>query len=114
MEFIWYPKCSTCIKANKHLKEKGLSFTIRHIVEETPSQDELKTWIDMYGQGIKPFFNTSGQVYRQLGLKDKIKDMSINEAIELLASNGMLIKRPILILDDQVIIGYKKEIYEKL
>lgn len=114
MELIWYPKCSTCIKAYKHLKEKKLNFTTRHIVEETPSQDELKAWIKMYNQGIKPFFNTSGQVYRQLGLKEKIKDMSVDEAVELLASNGMLIKRPLLILDHEIIIGYKKEVYEKL
>lgn len=114
MELIWYPKCSTCMKANKHLKEKELTFTTRHIVEETPSKEELKKWIEIYGQGIKPFFNTSGQVYRQLGLKDRIKDMSVDEAVTLLASNGMLIKRPLLILDDKVIIGYKKEIYEKL
>ncbi|MCI9093702.1 MAG: arsenate reductase family protein [Coprobacillus sp.] len=114
MEFIWYPRCSTCIKANKHLLEKHLTFTTRHIVEQTPSLEELKNWIQIYNQGIKPFFNTSGQVYRQLGLKDKINDMSIDEAVKLLASNGMLIKRPLLILDDHIIIGYKKEIYEQL
>lgn len=114
MEFIWYPKCSTCIKANKHLKEKGLTYTIRHIVEQTPSQDELKTWIGIYNQGIKPFFNTSGQVYRQLGLKEKINDISVDEAVALLSKNGMLIKRPLLILENEVIIGYKKEVYERL
>jgi len=114
MEFIWYPKCSTCQKAYKHLKEKNIDVTLRHIVEETPTQEELKQWIELYNQGIKPFFNTSGIIYRELGIKDKIKDMSIDEAVELLSSNGMLIKRPLLISDNQVIIGYKKDIYESL
>lgn len=114
MEFIWYPKCSTCMKAKKHLLDKGFTLKIRHIVDEVPTQDELKRWIQMYDQGIKPFFNTSGQAYRQLGLKDKISEMSINEAAKLLSSNGMLIKRPLLILENEIIIGYKKEIYEKL
>ena len=114
MELIWYPKCSTCQKAYKHLMNKGLTIETRHIVESTPSQDELKKWIEMYNQGIKPFFNTSGQVYRHMGLNDQVKDMSIDEAVQLLASNGMLIKRPLLILDNQIIIGYKKEIYDQL
>lgn len=114
MELIWYPKCSTCQKAYKHLKEKNIEVTLRHIVEQTPAQQELKQWIEIYNQGIKPFFNTSGMVYRELGLKDKIKDMTIEEASEILSSNGMLIKRPLLILDNQIIIGYKKEIYDAL
>lgn len=114
MEFIGYPKCSTCQKALKHLKEKGFHINMRHIVEDVPSYDELKSWIETYNQGIKPFFNTSGMVYRELGLKDKIKDMSVEEACQLLSSQGMLIKRPLLIMDDQIIIGYKKDLYDAL
>ena len=112
MELIWYPKCSTCQKAKKHLERKKFSFSLRHIVEQTPTQEEIKQWIEMYNQGIKPFFNTSGQVYRQLGLKDKMKTMTIDEASQLLSSNGMLIKRPLLIYEDNIVIGYKEEIYE--
>ena len=87
---------------------------MRHIVEETPTKKELETWIKMYNQGIKPFFNTSGQVYRQLGIKDKIKDMSIEEAAELLSKNGMLIKRPLLIHNKQIIIGFKETLYDQI
>lgn len=114
MELIWYPKCLTCQKAKKHLERKELTFSLRHIVEQTPTKEEIKKWIEMYDQGIKPFFNTSGQVYRQLGLKDKMKTMTIDEAVELLSSSGMLIKRPLLIDNDKIIIGYKEEIYENL
>jgi arsenate reductase len=114
MELIWYPRCSTCIKAKKHLEEKGYTPSLRHIVEETPTKEELKQWIKMYNQGIKPFFNTSGIVYREMKLKDKMNEMDIDEACELLSSQGMLIKRPLLILDHQIIIGYKKDIYEAL
>lgn len=114
MELIWYPKCSTCQKAYKHLKELGIEVTLRHIVEETPTKEEIHTFIKNYDQGIKPFFNTAGKVYKELGLKDKIKDMSVEEACELLASNGMLIKRPLLIHDGQIIVGYKKERYDAL
>lgn len=113
-EFIYYPRCSTCQKALKHLKEKNISVKERHIVEDVPTKEELLTWIKEYNQGIKPFFNTSGKLYRELQLKDKVAGMSEEEAAELLSSNGMLIKRPILILDHQFIIGYKKEIYENL
>jgi len=114
MELIYYPKCSTCMKALKHLESKNLSFKKRHIVEQTPTAHEFQHWIEQYGQGIKPFFNTSGQVYRAMNLKDKINDLSVEEASQLLSSNGMLVKRPLLILDDQTIIGYKQELYEKL
>lgn len=114
MELIWYPKCSTCQKAYKHLQELGVQVTLRHIVEEIPTAQELHSWIEKYNQGIKPFFNTAGLVYKELGLKNKINDMNIDEACQLLASNGMLIKRPLLISDDHMIIGYKKEQYEAL
>lgn len=114
MLFIYYPKCGTCQKALKHLKQKKLSLELRHIVENTPSKQELIQWIEDYHQGIKPFFNTSGKLYRELNIKERIKTMTIDEAAELLSQNGMLIKRPLLINDHQIIIGYKKEIYEQL
>ena len=113
MQFIYYPKCSTCLKALKDLESHQLTFTKRHIVEETPSREEFIKWIEQYGQGIKPFFNTSGQVYRQMELKKKIDNLTIEEAAQLLSSNGMLVKRPLLILENQIIIGYSKELYAK-
>lgn len=114
MEFIYYPKCSTCIKALKQLQAQGIQVDKRDIVKETPTKEELLKWMIDYGQGIKPFFNTSGMVYRELGLKSKLADMSHEEAAELLSQNGMLIKRPLFITENQIIIGYKAEIYEKL
>jgi len=114
MRFIYYPKCSTCQKALKHLKEKDYQPNLEHIVEQTPTKEELLQWIRQYGQGVKPFFNTSGKLYREMALKDAIKTMSEEEAASLLSENGMLIKRPLLVTDNQIIIGYKKEIYEKL
>jgi len=114
MLFIYYPKCSTCQKALKHLKRKNLNPKLRHIVEDTPTQEELLKWIDVYGEGIKPFFNTSGKLYRELDIKNRITKMTNEEAALLLSQNGMLIKRPLLIQDDDVIIGYKEGIYENL
>lgn len=114
MKFYWYPKCSTCVKAHRHLKEMNIELDVKHIVEETPGEDELKTYIKLYNQGIKPFFNTSGKVYKDMNLKEKVGSMSIDEAAHLLASNGMLIKRPLLINGHQIIVGYKKDSYDAL
>ena len=114
MEMYWYPKCSTCQKAYKHLKQKNIDVVLFDIVEQTPSIDQLKQWIEWYGKGIKPFFNTAGKVYKEMGLKDRVNSLSIDEACELLSSNGMLIKRPLLIDNEQVIVGYKQELYETL
>lgn len=114
MLFIYYPKCSTCQKALKNLKEKNVQIELRHIIEDTPSKEELLQWIHDYHQGIKPFFNTSGKLYRELNVKEKIKTMTDDEAAELLSQNGMLIKRPLLIDQHQIIIGYKEEIYKQL
>lgn len=114
MQFIYYPKCSTCIKAFKHLKNKKISFTQRDIVNETPTKDELKEWIIKYDNGIKPFFNTSGLVYREMNIKEKISTMGVEEAAELLSSNGMLIKRPLLIDDNIIVIGYNEEVYNQI
>lgn len=108
MLFIEYPKCSTCKKAKKYLEEHGIEFEDRHIVEEHPTKEELAEWIRISGKPIKKFFNTSGMKYRELGLKDKLPEMSEEEQIELLASDGMLVKRPLLIDGEMVLAGFKE------
>ena len=110
--FVEYPRCTTCKKALKYLKDHDVDVTVRHIVEDVPTEAELKEWIQKSGLEIKKFFNTSGQVYKEMGLKDKVKEMTMEEAISLLASNGMLIKRPILVVEDRVLVGFKEEQYE--
>lgn len=113
--FIEYPKCSTCQKAKKWLTENNILFTDRHIVEENPTLEELREWTKRSGLPLKKFFNTSGMKYRELQLKDKLPTMSEEEQLELLASDGMIVKRPLLIGDDFVIPGFKeKEWLEKL
>ena len=106
--FIWYPRCSTCINAKKELEALGVELTLRDIVNQTPTVDELKQWVNQSHKPLKSFFNTSGNVYKQLDLKNKLEDMSEDDQISLLASNGMLIKRPLLIGDDGTIIIGKK------
>lgn len=108
MLFIEYPKCSTCKKAKKYLEEHGIEFEDRHIVEENPTKEELAEWIRISGKSVKKFFNTSGMKYRELGLKDKLPHMSEEEQIELLASDGMLVKRPLLIDGEMVLTGFKE------
>ena len=108
MLFIEYPKCSTCKKAKKYLEEHGIEFEDRHIVEENPTKEELAEWIRISGKPIKKFFNTSGMKYRELGVKDKLPEMSEEEQIELLASDGMLVKRPLLIDGEMVLAGFKE------
>ena len=110
---IQYPKCSTCQKAKKWLEGKNIDYVSRHIVEENPMEMELKKWIEMSGLPIKKFFNTSGNRYKELGLKDKLEAMSTDEQIALLASDGMLVKRPLLVAGDQVIVGFKEEVWEE-
>ena len=115
MLFIEYPKCSTCQKAKKWLDDHNVSYTDRHIKEENPTVEELKTWQSMSNLPLKRFFNTSGMLYRELGLKEKLETMSEEEQYALLASDGMLVKRPLVITDDVVLIGFKeKEWTEKL
>lgn len=106
MIFIWYPKCSTCQKAKKWLDDNGIDYTLRDIVLETPTIEELTKWINESEFDIKKFFNTSGMKYRELGLKDKLDSMSFDEKVKLLSSDGMLIKRPLLI-GDKIIVGFK-------
>ena len=111
MIFLWYPRCSTCKKAKKWLDEHDIKYTLRDIVLDNPNKEELREWILESKIDVNKFFNTSGVKYRELGLKDKLKDMSFDEKIELLASDGMLVKRP-LIIGDKIIIGFKN--YEEM
>lgn len=106
MLFIWHAKCSTCQKAKKWLDDNNIEYTLRDIVLETPTEEELSIWIKESGLDIKKFFNTSGMKYRELGLKDKLDNMSFDEKVKLLSSDGMLIKRP-LIVGDKIIPGFK-------
>ena len=111
--FICYERCSTCKKAQKWLDTKGVDYVIRPIKEKNPTAKELAAWIKKSGKETRKFFNTSGQLYRELGLKDKLKDMSNDEMIELLASDGMLVKRPLLITDNDVLVGFKEAEWEE-
>ena len=111
MIFLWYPRCSTCKKAKKWLDEHDIKYTLRDIVLDNPNKEELREWILESKIDVNKFFNTSGVKYRELGLKDKLKDMSFDEKIELLASDGMLVKRP-LIIGDKIIVGFKN--YEEM
>lgn len=113
MLFICYPKCSTCKKAEQYLQAKGLSFTVRDIKTDNPTVDELRTWHAASGLPLKRFFNTSGNLYKQLGLKDKLPTMSEEEQLELLASDGMLVKRPLVIYDGGVLVGFKQAEYDE-
>ena len=112
MLFVNYPKCSTCKKARKFLEEKGVTFEDRDIKEQNPTVEELKEWIAKSGLPAKKFFNTSGMLYRQMELKDKLPNMSEQEMIELLATDGMLVKRPILVSEDKVLVGFRQGEWE--
>jgi len=112
--FLEYPKCSTCRKAKQWLLENEISFQDRHIVEDNPTVAELTLWHGKSGLPLKRFFNTSGLVYKELGLKDKLTDMSEEDQFNLLASNGMLIKRPLLISEDLVLVGFREKEWEQL
>ena len=109
MLFLEYPPCSTCKKAKKWLDDQGVVYTDRHIKEENPSYEELKQWYNCSGLSLKKFFNTSGLQYRALELKDKLPHMTEEEQLQLLASDGMLVKRPLLITDNgNVLVGFKE------
>lgn len=107
--FIEYPKCSTCQKAEKWLKENKIEYEKRNIVQETPTQKELENWIKQSGKEIKRFFNTSGLKYKELNLKEKLPNMTDEEKTNLLSSDGMLIKRPLLITEKEILIGFKEQ-----
>ena len=108
MQFICYPKCSTCQKARKWLDEHKMQYTERHIVENNPTYDELKEWYEKSELPLKRFFNTSGLLYKEMKLKDKLPAMSEEEQLQLLSTNGMLVKRPLVIKDDMVLVGFKE------
>ncbi len=114
MKFIAYMRCSTCVKAHKHLQSTGLDFDLIDIKENTPSKEEFKKYHELSGLDIKKFFNTSGVTYKELNIKDKLINMTLEEKYELLASNGMLVKRPILVTNENVVLGYKEEIYDEI
>lgn len=114
MLFVNYPKCTTCKKAKKWLEDHSISFEDRNIKEENPTKEELEKWIAASGLPVKRFFNTSGMLYREMGLKDKLAEMSEEEQITLLATDGMLVKRPILVTDIDVKVGFKEAEWEKL
>ena len=113
MQFICYPKCSTCQKARKWLEANHLEFTERHIVEENPSYEELKKWYAESGLPLKKFFNTSGMLYKEMQLKDKLPTMSEEEQLKLLATNGMLVKRPLVVKENCILTGFKEAEWEK-
>ncbi|MBE6973407.1 MAG: arsenate reductase family protein [Ruminococcaceae bacterium] len=114
MLFLCYPKCTTCQKARNLLDERGLSYTFRDIKEDHPTPEELRRWHVMSGLPLKKFFNTSGLQYKALGLKDRLPTMSEEEQFALLAGDGMLVKRPLLICGDKVLVGFRREEYESL
>lgn len=115
MKFICYPKCTTCQKAQKWLEEKGAEYEVRNIKEENPTLEELEQWYETSGLPLKRFFNTSGLLYKSMGLKDKLPGMSEEEQLKLLSTDGILVKRPLLICDEFVLTGFReKEWAEKL
>lgn len=113
MLFIEYPKCSICRKAKKWLDEKNIKYTDRHIAEDNPTYDELSEWYKKSGLPLKRFFNTSGVLYKEMALKDKLPEMSEEEQLKLLASNGMLVKRPIVVDKDKIMVGFKEAEWEE-
>ena len=112
MTFICYPKCTTCQKAQKWLDENGISYTFRDIKMEHPTYEELSAWHRRSGLPLKKFFNTSGLLYKSMALKDKLPTMNEDEMLELLAADGMLVKRPLLVGDDFVLVGFKEAEWE--
>ena len=109
MLFVEYPKCSTCKKAKKWLDDNGIAYTDRHIVEDNPTADELRDWHARSGLPLRRFFNTSGMLYREMELSKKLPDMTEDQMYDLLASNGMLVKRPVLVNGDTVLVGFREK-----
>lgn len=114
LKFICYPRCSTCQKAMRYLEERGISFELRDIKADRPTREELAVWVKRSGLPLKKFFNTSGLLYKSLELKSKLPTMSEDEMLTLLASDGMLVKRPLLIGEDFVLVGFKEKEYDTL
>ena len=113
MLFVCYPKCTTCQKAQKWLDAKGVAYEVRNIKEQNPTVDELRAWHKRSGLPLKRFFNTSGLQYKALGLKDKLPTMTEDEQLALLATDGMLVKRPLLVADDFVLVGFREKEWEE-
>ena len=113
MLFVEYPKCTTCKKAKKWLDDHGLSYEDRNIKEDNPSADELRQWHEKSGIPLKRFFNTSGMLYREMELKDKLPSMSDEEQYKLLAEDGMLVKRPIIVAEEAVLVGFREKEWEE-
>ena len=113
MLFVCYPKCSTCMKAKKWLEEKGMEYELRDIKSDNPTAGELKEWHRKSGLPLKRFFNTSGNLYKELKLKDRLPDMGEEEQFALLASDGMLVKRPILVNEETVLVGFREKEWEE-
>ena len=113
MKFICYPKCSTCKKAKDFLDEHGLSYELRDIKQENPTYEELKLWLSISGLPVKKFFNTSGLLYKSMGLKDRLPDMTEEEQLRLLSTDGMLVKRPILVKENAVFVGFHSKDWEE-
>ena len=111
--FLEYPPCSTCKKAKNWLDSHGISYTSRHIKEQNPSKEELALWYKQSGLPLKKFFNTSGLLYKSLGLKDKLPTMTEDEQLSLLATDGMLVKRPIIVTDHSILVGFKENEWEE-
>ena len=113
MLFVCYPRCTTCQKAQRWLDENGVSYTVRHIKDENPTAEELKTWHERSGLPLRKFFNTSGLQYKALGLKERLPGMSGDEQLALLATDGMLVKRPILVGDGFVLVGFREDAWRE-
>ena len=113
MKFICYPKCTTCKKAEKWLDDNGIGYEMRDIKTDNPTYDELNEWYNLSGLPLKKFFNTSGLLYKSMNLKEKLPTMSESEMLKLLSSDGMLVKRPLLIGDDFVLVGFKESEWEE-
>ena len=112
--FIQYPKCTTCKKAKKFLIDNNIEFEDRDIILNNPNEEELKKWIKLSGLDVKKFFNTSGILYREMNLKDKLKEMNEEEMIKLLATEGKLIKRPLLVSEEGILVGFKEDSYKQI
>ena len=114
MTFIWYPKCSTCQKAKKWLDENGIEYSLRHIKDENPSLEELKKWYSENEIPLRKYFNTSGMLYRELDLKNRLPQMSDDEKLRLLSTDGMLVKRPVILRDDgSILLGFSEKTYNE-
>lgn len=111
--FIHYPKCGTCRKASKWLKDHHIEVVSRHIVEDRPTKEELEGWVEKSNLPVRKFFNTSGQMYKEQNLKEKVQTASDDELLDILASNGMVVKRPIVVADDFVLVGFNDEEWQK-